>query len=56
VAGGTGQVTVSLGGLSADLDVLVLDGQTGCQPGNCLTWGDNNTAFQALAGRTYYSR
>ena len=55
----TGEVTVTMGGLDADLDVFVLLNPFGsCKPGNCIasgvSVGDESVTFDALAGETYY--
>jgi hypothetical protein len=48
----TSQVTLSLGGLTADLDLFVLQGA--CQPAGCLAYGDQDLTFQAEAGEVYF--
>jgi hypothetical protein len=41
--------------MTAELDVYALENLgTGCDPGNCLGWGDDGIVFDAFAGRTYY--
>jgi len=48
-------IALTLGGLSANLDVFVVDGGNGsCDTTNCLTYGDDGAAFQSQAGHTYY--
>ncbi|MCX5768695.1 MAG: choice-of-anchor D domain-containing protein, partial [Candidatus Hydrogenedentes bacterium] len=45
-------VTVQLSGLSADLDLFVLEGT--CLPANCIAHGDSQALFSAEAGVPYY--
>ncbi len=48
-------VTATLSGLSADLDIFVIeDTGNGCDTGDCAEYGDTETTFVALAGSTYY--
>ncbi len=48
-------VTAALSGLSADLDIFVIeDTGDGCETDDCAEYGDNDTTFVALAGTTYY--
>lgn len=61
VASGTGDVTVTLSGLAADLDLFVLtDLGSGCDPIDCVDFsdsastGDETVTFSATAGETYY--
>ena len=48
----SGEVTVSLSGLSGDLDLFVLEGD--CDAARCITYGNDEVVFQAVAGETYY--
>ena len=52
----SGPVTVSLSGMSADLDIFVLEdnGTNGCSAGACIDYGDDNVTFNAVAGTYYY--
>jgi hypothetical protein len=50
----SGPVTVTLSNMSADLDVVVLDGAGGCEGPSCTAWGDTTVSFQAVAGKLYY--
>jgi hypothetical protein len=48
-------VTLSLSGMSGDLDLFVLDAGTGsCDPSNCSEYGDSSTTFTAVPGQSYY--
>jgi hypothetical protein len=50
-----GAVTAALGGLTADLDLAVLEDRgQGCLATECLDGGDASVRFTAVAGRTYY--
>jgi hypothetical protein len=61
-AAATGQVNVSLSGMSADLDLVVLaqDANGACEPKNpgCITAsstrGNESVSFSATAGKSYY--
>jgi hypothetical protein len=50
----SGQVTVSLNGLTADLDLFVLSNPGSCNANNCLTYGDTSASFTATAGQSYF--
>lgn len=51
----SGQVTVSLSGMTANLDLFVLDNTSGtCSAGNCVSTGDTSATFSAAGGQTYY--
>ena len=51
----TGQVSVALSNLAVDLDIYVVGDQGGgCDPGNCLGFGEDNITFDAVAGETYF--
>ncbi len=50
-----GQVTASLSGLTADLDVFAQDATaSGCTSKTCLGFGDNQVTFHAKAGQPVY--
>lgn len=50
-----GQVTFSLSGMTADLDLAILDDTgTGCLSTQCLQGGDNMVQVSVVAGRTYF--
>ena len=52
---GPGQVDVTLSGMSADLDVFVIEESNGlCNSLRCVSYGDSTTTFGAEAGQTYY--
>ena len=45
---------MTLSGMSADLDIFVLDGEGDtCNAANCIAFGFSSTSFTAEAGRTY---
>ncbi len=48
----SGEVRVSLSGLSDDLDIFVLQGS--CDADQCIRYGHESAVFQAMAGETYY--
>jgi hypothetical protein len=48
------EVTVSLSGMSQDLDIFVIEEAGGCDGSNCLDFGNNFTSFDAVAGEEYY--
>lgn len=51
----TGQVTVSLTGMTGDLDIFVLEEDgSGCQSGSCIAYGGANVTFNAVEGEYYY--
>jgi len=51
----SGTATATLSGMSADLDVFVLDGWWGvCSPGNCIAYHNTSATFNVVAGETYY--
>ncbi len=50
----SGRVTATLSGMSADLDLFVLDGAgDSCSSGGCLTYGDSRASFMARGWHTY---
>jgi cysteine-rich repeat protein len=50
-----GAVTVALSGLTADLDVFVLNDLGGvCGAAQCVSAGDSSVTFDAVGGQTYY--
>ena len=48
----SGQVDVSLSDLSTDLDLFIV--APGCNPTNCLAYGDATASFNVVAGQLYY--
>ena len=51
----SGEVDVTLTGLSGDLDVFVMDDAgAGCSATNCIAYGDETATFDVEAGQTYY--
>ncbi len=52
VAPSTGSVTVTLSGLTVDLDVFVLGGGA-CSSEGCIAHGETSATFMATAGTTY---
>ena len=51
----SGWVSVSLSNLTANLHIFVLDGGSGeCAAANCIAYGPDTVAFNAVAGHTYY--
>jgi hypothetical protein len=51
----SGQVTISLSNMAADLDIFVLNNASGnCNGNNCVVVGDTSASFNAIAGQTYY--
>jgi len=52
---GAGEVDVTLSGMSADLDIFVIEESNGlCNRLRCISHGDNSASFGAEAGQTYY--
>jgi hypothetical protein len=49
----SGDATVTLSGLTAELDVFVLEESAGCEPSACVAHGDAGATFPIVAGRTY---
>lgn len=50
-----GNVTATISDMSADLDIFVIEDAGGdCLQESCLTFGDDEVTFDAVAGRTYY--
>ncbi|MFH2007871.1 MAG: DUF4215 domain-containing protein [bacterium] len=48
-------VTVTLSGMSSDLDIFVIEDQAGsCEASNCIEYGGVSTTFVALTGSIYY--
>jgi hypothetical protein len=47
-----GDVTVTLSGLSSDLDVFVSDGN-GCSGADCVAFGNTSATWTAIAGQVY---
>lgn len=55
VAASSGAVDLALSGLSADLDLFVLqDGGAGCEAMDCIAGGSDALQFDATIGETYY--
>ena len=52
VADSPEEVTITLSGLTEDLDLYVL--AEDCRPGQCIAFGDNAVTFSAEAGVPYY--
>lgn len=52
-ATGTGDATVTLSGLTAELDVFVTEEAAGCSPATCIATGDSAATFPVVAGTTY---
>ena len=50
----SGEHIVALSGMSADLDVFVLDANLGCRSGSCIGNGDTGVEWSATAGHTYH--
>lgn len=50
----SGTATVSLSGMSADLDLFVLSSGGGCNASNCIVGFDDGGSFSIVAGQTYY--
>lgn len=54
-SGREGKVQVNLSSLSANLDIFILDGDSGvCSPINALAAGDASASFTAQIGHVYY--
>ncbi|MFH2005549.1 MAG: DUF4215 domain-containing protein [bacterium] len=54
-APGSGDVTLALSNMTADLDVFVISDSGGtCMPASCTDSGDDGLTFTATAGETYY--
>ncbi len=52
---GDAAVTVSIAGMSADLDLFVLGNDGGvCDAGDCVTHGNDTASFEAVGGSMYY--
>lgn len=49
---GNGQVTATISGMTADLDVFVLEGT--CGQNSCIAYGDSFATFNAKSGTQYY--
>ena len=51
----SGQATIYLEGMTADLDLFVLSDAAGeCKSDNCIAYGDTAVQFDVQAGQTYY--
>jgi len=49
-----GTFTVTLSDEAADTDVLVLEGEGGCDPQRCVAWGKDSVTFKGSSYKTYY--
>jgi len=55
VATASSQVTLTLSGTSADLDLFLLaEAGGGCEQNGCIAYGDQSITFPAIAGALYY--
>jgi hypothetical protein len=54
IAAQTGDMTITLTGMTEDLDILVMEDVLGCQADSCIRFGDAVATFPIVAGTRYY--
>lgn len=54
IAAQTGDMTIALTGMTADLDILVMQDVLGCQGDSCIAFGDTAVTFPITAGTRYF--